>query len=92
MKRTSRAKLKGELRRIWMRSTERAETMKRDGYCCQECGIKKSTKKGHEVKIHVHHKDGIHVWDEIIDLIEENLLCHPDKLETLCVDCHDNKA
>ena len=91
MKRTSRAKIKGELRRIWVRSTERNEAIKRDKYTCQDCGIKKSVKKGFEVKVHVHHKKEIEVWDEIIDLIMEHLLCNPDKLEVLCVDCHDKK-
>jgi len=89
--RTSRAKIKGYLRQMWVRSYERAEAMKRDGYCCQDCGIKQSKKKGAEVKINVHHKEGIDVWDEIIDLIEKHLLCNPDKLETLCEDCHDKK-
>ena len=92
MKRTTRAKLKGELRRIWMRSNERSTALKRDKYTCQDCGAKKSVKKGAEVKIHVHHKEGIDNWDDIIDMIMEKLLCHPDKLEVLCVDCHDNKA
>ncbi len=79
------------LRQMWVRSAERSEAMKRDDYCCQDCGIKQSKKKGFEVKVNVHHKEGIEVWDEIIELIEEHLLCNPDKLETLCVDCHDKK-
>jgi len=89
--RTSRARIKGMLRQMWVRSAERSEAMKRDDYCCQDCGIKQSKKKGFEVKVNVHHKEGIEVWDEIIELIEEHLLCNPDKLETLCVDCHDKK-
>ena len=86
--RTSRARIKGQLRQMWVRSYERAATMKRDGYSCTECGIKQSKKKGFEVKINIHHKEGIDAWDEIIDLIEKHLLCAPDKLETLCEDCH----
>jgi predicted HNH restriction endonuclease len=86
--RTSRAVIKGNLRRMWLKSRERAETMKRDGYCCQKCGIKQSKKKGAEVKINVHHLEGIDVWDEVIDLITEHILCEPDKLQTLCEDCH----
>ena len=85
---TSRAKIKGYLRQMWVRSYERRATTKRDNYCCQKCGIKQSKKKGSEVKINVHHKEGINAWDEIINLIEEHLLCDPDKLETLCEDCH----
>ena len=89
--RTSRARIKGMLRQMWLRSAERNETLKRDGYTCQDCGIKQSTKKGFEQKVQVHHKEGIDVWDDIIDLIQESLLCDPDKLETLCPDCHDKK-
>lgn len=77
------------LRQIFLRSAERAEALKRDKYTCCDCGIKASKKKGHEVKVQVHHKEGIDVWDEIIELIYEQLLCDPDKLETLCVDCHN---
>ena len=89
--RTSRAKIKGHLRQMWVRSYERATAMKRDKYCCTKCHIKQSQKKVAEVKIQVHHKEGIDIWDEIINLIEEHLLCDPDKLETLCEDCHENK-
>ena len=89
--RTSRARIKGMLRQMWLRSAERGTAIKRDGYTCQDCGIKQSTKKGFEVKVQVHHKEGINNWDEIIDLIQDSLLCNPDKLETLCIDCHDKK-
>ena len=75
---------------MWVRSYERAAAMKRDRYCCQDCGIKQSKKKGAEVKINVHHKKGIKVWDNIIELIQESLLCTPEELETLCEDCHEN--
>lgn len=79
------------LRQIWLRSAERNEALKRDKYTCQDCGVKQSKKKGFEVKVQVHHKEGIDVWDEIIELIYSQLLCDPDKLETLCPDCHDKK-
>ena len=36
----------------------------------------------------VHHKEGIKVWDEMIELIQKDLLCDLDKLQTLCTDCH----
>ena len=90
--RTSRAKIKGYLRQMWVRSYEKRATMKRDGYSCTNCGIKQSKKKGAEVKVEVHHKEGIEIWDEVIDLITEHLLCDPDKLETLCEDHHANKT
>ena len=91
MTETPRSRIKGMLRQLWLRSSERSEALKRDNYTCQKCGVKKSVKKGSEVKVEVHHKEGIDVWDEIIDLIRESLLCDPDKLETLCYDCHQEE-
>ena len=88
---TPRARIKGMLRQIFLKSSERAEALKRDHYTCVDCGLKQSAKKDHVVKVQVHHKEGIDVWDEIIDLIYKHLLCDVDKLETLCVDCHDKK-
>ena len=76
------------LRLLWMRSRERGEAMKRSGYTCERCHTKKSTKKGFEQKIEVHHKEGVCNWDKIIEVIREQLLCSPDKLEALCPDCH----
>ena len=75
---------------MWVRSYERGEALKRDKYTCQTCGIKQSKKKGSEVKVQVHHKEGILNWDYIIDAITQYLLCDPDKLQTLCEDCHNN--
>ena len=92
MSRTTRARLKGMLRQIWLRSNERAEALKRDKYSCCKCGKKKSVKKGHEVKVEVHHKKGILNWDKLIDLILEELLCNPENLETLCKECHDKET
>lgn len=91
MKRTPRSRIKGMLRQMWLRSVERNEAIKRDKYSCCNCGVKQSVKKGHEVKVNVHHKKGITVWDEIIELIQKSLLCDPEELETLCKDCHDEK-
>ena len=89
MNATPRSRVKGMLRQIFLRSNERNEALKRDNYTCQDCKTKQSTKKGFEFKVQVHHKEGIQVWDKIIDLIYQELLCHPDKLKTLCKDCHD---
>ena len=86
---TPRARIKGMLRQIFLKSSERAEALKRDNYTCQMCGRKQSAKRGCECKVQVHHKEGIDVWDEIIDLIYNHLLCDVDNLETLCVDCHN---
>ena len=70
---------------------ERAEALKRDNYTCCDCGKKQSVKKGFECKVQVHHKKGIKIWNVLIDLIYKHLLCNPDDLETLCVDCHDKR-
>ena len=79
------------LRQIFLKSSERAEALKRDHYTCVDCGAKQSVKKGFEVKVQVHHKKGIKVWDQIIELIYKELLCDADQLETLCIDCHNKK-
>lgn len=85
---TPRSRVRGMLRQIFLRSKERNACLQRDEYTCCDCGIKQSKKKGHVVKVCVHHKGGIDCWDNIIDLIYEQLLCDIDKLETLCIDCH----
>jgi 5-methylcytosine-specific restriction endonuclease McrA len=85
---TPRSKVKQALRRLWLQSRERSATLKRDKYSCVKCGKKQSVAKGKEVKVHVHHKDGIDNWEELVDLIFEKLLISPDHQETLCVDCH----
>ena len=91
MGKTPRSRIKGMLRQIFLRSAERSEALKRDHYTCCDCGIKQSKKKDHVVKVNVHHKKGIKIWDQIIDLIYSELLCDVDDLETLCVECHDKQ-
>jgi 5-methylcytosine-specific restriction endonuclease McrA len=76
------------LRQIFLRSSERAEALKRDNYSCCKCHVKQSKKKGFEQKVQVHHKKGIDVWNPIIDMIYDKILCSPDDLETLCPECH----
>lgn len=80
--------IKGNLRRIFLRSKERSFAMKRAKYCCEQCGIKKSVKKGFEVKVDVHHKKGILNWDILIKEIRKQLFCDPKDLEVLCKPCH----
>jgi len=89
--RTPRNRIKGMLRQMFLRSTERSECLKRDNYSCVECGIKQSKKKGRVVKVEVHHVDGIKMWDDVIELICDELLCDISKLQTLCKECHDDK-
>ena len=86
--RTTKSRIRSALRQLFLRSKERAACLKRDNYTCQFCKRKQTTKKGFEFKVQVHHKEGIKVWDEMIELIQKDLLCDPDKLQTLCTDCH----
>lgn len=87
--RTTRSRIKGELRRLFVKSTERNEAMKRDCYTCQHCHLKQSKKIGHEVSVQCHHINMID-WDKLIDVIQDKLLCDPDLLQVLCVDCHSD--
>jgi len=43
--------------------------------------------KGREVKICVHHTDGID-WDGIVDLIVDRVLQRPENYTVLCEECH----
>ena len=86
--RTTKSQIVSALRRLFLRSPERAAALKRDGYTCQECGSKQSKAKGREVSVRAHHKNEVNNWNEIVDAIMAELLCHPDFLETLCKECH----
>jgi 5-methylcytosine-specific restriction endonuclease McrA len=88
-RRTTRNKIKGMLRQMFLRSCERNQCLQRDRYTCQICKRKQTKKQGQELSVQVHHKKGIDVWTNIIDLIQEQLLCDVDELQTLCCDCHD---
>jgi hypothetical protein len=77
---TPPSRIRSVLRRaIWLYSRERAEALKRDGRRCRACGSKE--------QLEVHHLDNSGI-DQIIDLIYKTLLCHPDRLITLCSECH----
>ena len=84
---TPRSKVKHALRQLSLRSRERAAALRRDNYTCQVCGVKQSTAKGREVKVECHHRDGVE-WEKLIDLVYVMLLCPPDKMVTLCKNCH----
>lgn len=87
---TPRSRIRSALRQLFLRSRERAAVVKRDKNTCRICGKKGSVAKGKEVKINVHHIEGIE-WEDLIDLIYERLLVHPDKMKCLCIDCHDKE-
>lgn len=87
----TRSRIRQCLRLLWMKSPERAAALKRDNYTCQfpGCNKKQSKAKGREIKVQVHHKDGIMDWDEIIDFIlASGLFCGPEHLITYCEEHH----
>ena len=86
---TPNSRIKSTLRMLFMRSRERAAVLKRDDRTCQVCGVKASVAKGKEVKVEVHHKEGIENWDEIYKVIRKHLLCDPSGMDTLCKNCHE---
>jgi hypothetical protein len=91
---TPRSQIRSALRRLWLRSRERAAALKRDGYTCQVpgCGRKQSKAKGREVFVEVDHIDGITEWETLIDLVYALLLVPPEKLKTLCKEHHREKT
>jgi hypothetical protein len=87
---TPRSKIRAALRQLWMRCRERQAALTAAKYCCARCGIKQSKAKGREVKVEVHHKNGI-CWDGLIDLNAERLLQTPEDYEVLCERCHEGE-
>lgn len=87
---TPRSRVRAALRSVFLRSRERAAALKREHNTCEHCKRKASVAKGKELKVEVHHRSTkITNWERIIDLVFEELLCHPDFLEVLCKECHD---
>lgn len=85
---TPRSRVRAALRQLWLRSRERDAAIKRETGHCQSCGVKQSAAKGREVKLEVHHQDGVS-WERMIDQVYETLLCDPEKLTVLCKECHE---
>lgn len=75
------------MRVVWLRSRERAAAIKREANTCECCGKKGSSAKGREVRIEVHHLNGIE-WQKLIDYVFRHILVDPSKLAVLCTDCH----
>lgn len=84
---TPRGRVVAALRQVWLRSRERAAALKRSGNTCEVCGKKQSVAKGREVKLEVHHNQGVE-WQSVIDHVFRHLLCDPKHLTVLCKDCH----
>jgi len=87
---TPKSQIKAAIRRLWLRSRERAEALRSTGYCCEICGAKQSVAKGKECALEVHHRDGID-WDGLTDLIARRILPHHDRLQPLCKPCHNKQ-
>lgn len=86
---TTNSAIRSALRRLFLRSRERAAALKRDKYTCRSCSVKQSRAKGKEVYVEVHHKDGILNWEIVFECIRKYLLCDPMYLETRCKECHN---
>jgi len=87
---TPNSQIRAALRRLFLRSRERASAMRTGKYTCAKCGVKQSRRKGVEVFVEVHHKaeGGILNWEALFAAVREYLLCNPDQLEVLCHGCH----
>ena len=85
---TPTSQIKNHLRKMWLQSRERNLAVKREHNTCQRCGAKGSVAKGREVKIEVHHREGIANWEAVVDAIRQHILTDPDGLEVLCRECH----
>ena len=85
---TPRSRVKNALRMVFLRSRERAACLKAAGNRCSACGIKASVAKGREIKVEVHHCEGIANWEAVFAAVYANLLTSPDKMQCLCKDCH----
>ena len=88
---TPSSRIRSTLRRLFLRSRERAACLKAAGNRCECCGIKASKAKGKEVDVFVHHRDGVENWNELFLAIRKYLLCSPEQMECLCKKCHEKK-
>ena len=85
---TPNSRIRSALRRLFLRSRERAQALKRDGYTCQKCKRKQSKAKGKEFYVECHHLEGVCNWTALFKAIRKYLLCNPKYMITLCKKCH----
>jgi predicted HNH restriction endonuclease len=85
---TPRSRIKNAIRKLWLRSRERAKALKDSGHKCVDCGAKKSVAKGREVRLEVHHEPKID-WSGIVQLIFDRVLNVPQV--PLCKSCHKKR-
>ena len=88
---TPTSRIRNALRQLFLRSRERSSAVRAHNNTCIVCGRKGSVAKGREVKIQVHHIDGIGNWDKVIETIRQELLCSPDRFTCLCKECHSKE-
>ena len=86
---TPRSRIRNAVRQMWLRSRERQKAIQATKNCCTECGVKGSVAKGREVKINVHHCEGI-IWERMYKAIRDDLLNQPQT--TLCKSCHKKEG
>lgn len=84
---TPSGRIRQALRLLWLRSRERQAALKATGYRCAYCGVKQSVAKGKEVRLEVHHMDGVD-WEGLIELVRERLLQRAERLAPACKECH----
>ena len=85
---TPKSQIRSALRKLFLRSRERAAALKREKYTCERCHAKQSRAKGKEVYVECHH-DVMIDWDGLIDLVRERVLSGP--MTILCKDCHSKE-
>jgi len=85
---TPSSRIHNALRQVWLRSRERAAAIKLHDNTCLICRKKGSQAKGREVKIEVHHRNGID-WAGVVQLIRDRILQQPEDYDILCQRCHD---
>ena len=85
---TPNSAIRAAMRRLFLRSRERARALKQAGYTCQRCGVKQSRAKGREVYVEVHHNSGVCNWEALFAAVRCFLLCPVDDMVCLCKECH----